>query len=143
METDAPAILIVDDNEDNRYTLQLLLESDGHSRLATASGGHEALALLAREKFSLGRGDLVGDRATGIGFAGVPDQSHEANGYCMLRLKSKPRRVKGDSKPRFEAQCQVHHADPHTEKRKAPTQAGFVFDEGNHAPDCEMPARRR
>jgi CheY-like chemotaxis protein len=28
METDAPAILIVDDNEDNRYTLQLLLESD-------------------------------------------------------------------------------------------------------------------
>jgi adenylate cyclase len=38
MEIDAPAILIVDDNEDNRYTLQLLLE---------------ALALLARDKFSL------------------------------------------------------------------------------------------
>jgi CheY-like chemotaxis protein len=53
METDAPAILIVDDNEDNRYTLQLLLEADGHTRLATASGGHEALALLARDKFSL------------------------------------------------------------------------------------------
>ena len=51
--TYTPAILIVDDNEDNRYTLQLLLESDGHSRLATASGGQEALALLAREKFSL------------------------------------------------------------------------------------------
>jgi adenylate cyclase len=53
METDAPAILIVDDNEDNRYTLQLLLEADGHTRLTTASGGHEALALLARDKFSL------------------------------------------------------------------------------------------
>jgi len=53
METDAPAILIVDDNEDNRYTLQLLLEADGHTRLATASGGHEALALLAHDKFSL------------------------------------------------------------------------------------------
>jgi adenylate cyclase len=53
MDTDAPAILIVDDNDDNRYTLQLLLEADGHSRLATASGGHEALDLLAREKFSL------------------------------------------------------------------------------------------
>ena len=39
METDAPAILIVDDNEDNRYTLQLLLEAEGYSRLATASGG--------------------------------------------------------------------------------------------------------
>ena len=59
METDAPAILIVDDNEDNRYTLQLLLEADGHSRLATASGGHEALALLAREKFSLVLLDLM------------------------------------------------------------------------------------
>jgi len=53
METDAPAILIVDDNEDNRYTLQLLLETDGHSRVATASGGREALALLEKEKFSL------------------------------------------------------------------------------------------
>ncbi len=53
MDTDAPAILIVDDNEDNRYTLQLLLEADGHFRLTTASGGHEALDLLAREKFSL------------------------------------------------------------------------------------------
>ncbi len=59
METDAPAILIVDDNEDNRYTLQLLLESDGHSRLTTASGGHEALTLLAREKFSLVLLDLM------------------------------------------------------------------------------------
>ena len=59
METDAPAILIVDDNEDNRYTLQLLLEADGHARLATASGGHEALALLAREKFSLVLLDLM------------------------------------------------------------------------------------
>jgi class 3 adenylate cyclase/AmiR/NasT family two-component response regulator len=53
METDAPAILIVDDNEDNRYTLQLLLETDGHARLATASGGREALAMLEKGKFSL------------------------------------------------------------------------------------------
>ena len=59
MDSDAPAILIVDDNEDNRYTLQLLLEADGHSRLATASGGHEALDLLAREKFSLVLLDLM------------------------------------------------------------------------------------
>ena len=31
-ETDAPAILIVDDNEDNRYTLQLLLEKAARMR---------------------------------------------------------------------------------------------------------------
>ena len=42
MATDLPGILIVDDNEDNRYTLQLMLESDGHERITCAAGGHEA-----------------------------------------------------------------------------------------------------
>ena len=53
MDTKLPRILIVDDNEDNRYTLQLLLESDGHERIASTSGGNEAIALLDKEKFSL------------------------------------------------------------------------------------------
>ena len=53
MEGDLPGILIVDDNDDDRYTLQLLLENDGYTRIAVATGGHEALALLARENFSL------------------------------------------------------------------------------------------
>ncbi len=53
MQTDHPGILIVDDNEDNRYTLQLLLDSDGHERIVSASGGNEAIALLNKEKFSL------------------------------------------------------------------------------------------
>jgi CheY-like chemotaxis protein len=42
MATDVPGILIVDDNEDNRYTLQLLLESDGHERIASAACGKDA-----------------------------------------------------------------------------------------------------
>jgi adenylate cyclase len=50
---DIPGILIVDDNEDNRYTLQLLLETDGHSRLACASNGSEAIAAVKEHKFSL------------------------------------------------------------------------------------------
>jgi len=53
MDSELPGILIVDDNEDNRYTLQLLLETDGHERIASASGGNEAIALLDKEKFSL------------------------------------------------------------------------------------------
>jgi adenylate cyclase len=53
MDTDTPGILIVDDNDDNRYTLQLLLETEGYSRLATASGGYEALEMLKKEKFGL------------------------------------------------------------------------------------------
>ncbi len=53
MDSELPGILIVDDNEDNRYTLRLLLESDGHERVIDASGGKEAIALLEREKFNL------------------------------------------------------------------------------------------
>jgi class 3 adenylate cyclase len=59
MATDLPGILIVDDNEDNRYTLQLMLESDGHERIASATGGNEAIALIEKEKFSLVLLDLM------------------------------------------------------------------------------------
>src|ERR687888_730246 len=59
MAMDAPSILIVDDNEDNRYTLQLLLESDGHERISSAAGGNEAIALIQKEKFSLVLLDLM------------------------------------------------------------------------------------
>ena len=59
MATDLPAILIVDDNEDNRYTLQLMLESDGHERVASAASGNEAIALIEKEKFSLVLLDLM------------------------------------------------------------------------------------
>ena len=45
MATDLPGILIVDDNEDNRYTLQLMLESDGHERIVCAASGNEAIAV--------------------------------------------------------------------------------------------------
>ena len=59
MATDAPGILIVDDNEDNRYTLQLLLESDGHERIASASSGTEAIALIEKQSFNLVLLDLM------------------------------------------------------------------------------------
>jgi CheY-like chemotaxis protein len=53
MATDLPSILIVDDNEDNRYTLQLMLECDGHDRITCAAGGNEAIALIEKEKFRI------------------------------------------------------------------------------------------
>src|SRR5437899_2970495 len=59
MATNSPGILIVDDNEDNRYTLQLMLETDGHERIASAAGGNEAIALIEKEKFSLVLLDLM------------------------------------------------------------------------------------
>src|SRR6478752_3543367 len=59
MATNSPGILIVDDNEDNRYTLQLMLESDGHERIVCAAGGNEAIALIEKGKFSLILLDLM------------------------------------------------------------------------------------
>ena len=76
MQSDQPAILIIDDNEDNLYTLQLLLEADGYERLSSASGGNEALALIEKQKFSLVLLDLM-----------MPD----LNGDEVLRIiKSNP-----------------------------------------------------
>ena len=76
MKPDHPAILIVDDNEDNRYTLQMLLEADGHERVASASGGNEAMILIAKQKFSLVLLDMM-----------MPD----LNGDEVLRMiKSNP-----------------------------------------------------
>jgi adenylate cyclase len=65
MEADLPGILIVDDNEDNRYTLRLMLESDGHERITSAASGNEAIALVDREKFSLVLLDLMMPDLTG------------------------------------------------------------------------------
>lgn len=53
MDSNVPGILVVDDNDDNQYTLQLLLEADGHERIVRAAGGEEAIRLLRTERFSL------------------------------------------------------------------------------------------
>ena len=59
MATDVPGILIVDDNEDNRYTLELMLAADGYERVASVASGNEAIALIEKEKFSLVLLDLM------------------------------------------------------------------------------------
>ena len=47
------ALLIVDDNDDNRYTLTRRLSREGYKNLSTAANGHEALALLRSRPFDL------------------------------------------------------------------------------------------
>ena len=49
MGSDLPAILIVDDNDDNRYTLQLLLETDGYTRIASAAGGNRSCCSIDKQ----------------------------------------------------------------------------------------------
>ncbi|MGH7366594.1 MAG: response regulator [Candidatus Rokuibacteriota bacterium] len=47
------ALLVVDDNEDNRYTLTRRLAREGYSTVVTATNGREALDLLAARRFDL------------------------------------------------------------------------------------------
>jgi adenylate cyclase len=46
MSPDGAALLVVDDNEDNRYTLTQRLKRQGYANVATAKDGREALDLL-------------------------------------------------------------------------------------------------
>jgi len=59
MHSIAPKILIVDDNDDNRYTLELFLRTDGYQNIETASDGKQAIAAVAREEFGLVLLDMV------------------------------------------------------------------------------------
>jgi class 3 adenylate cyclase/CheY-like chemotaxis protein len=69
-------ILVVDDNEDNRYTLTRRLQREGWTDLATANNGREALDKIAQERFDLVLLDIM-----------MP----EVNGYEVLkRLKIDP-----------------------------------------------------
>ena len=49
----APPLLVVDDNEDNRYTLTRRLKREGYTNLTTANDGREALEALAQRPFDL------------------------------------------------------------------------------------------
>jgi adenylate cyclase len=48
-----PALLIVDDNEDNRFTLASRLKREGYENVTCASNGRSALELLAERSFDL------------------------------------------------------------------------------------------
>jgi phosphoserine phosphatase RsbU/P len=64
-----PALLVVDDNEDNRYTLTRRLTREGYANLTTATNGRDALDLLQTKPFDLVLLDIM-----------MPDM----NGYQVL-----------------------------------------------------------
>jgi CheY-like chemotaxis protein len=53
MTPEVPAILVVDGDDDNRYTLTSRLRRDGYDRVMVATSGPEALDRLAKEFFDL------------------------------------------------------------------------------------------
>lgn len=59
-------LLIVDDNEDNRYTLKLLLEMEGYQDISYAEDGDKALQLLQSQRFDLVLLDVMMPRVGGI-----------------------------------------------------------------------------
>jgi adenylate cyclase len=73
------AILVVDDNEDNRYTLTRRLRRQGYENVAVATNGREAL-------------DLIGSRAFDLILLDI--MMPEMNGYEVLE------RLKGDDRLR-------------------------------------------
>ena len=48
-----PHILVVDDNDDNRYTLTLYLDLEGYKHVTTAQDGEEAIARLKTDRFDV------------------------------------------------------------------------------------------
>jgi len=52
-EQGAARLLVVDDNEDNRYTLIMRLQVEGYENITTAEDGEAALALLQAHEFDL------------------------------------------------------------------------------------------
>lgn len=76
MNPSEAALLIVDDIEDNRYTLTRRLNREGYSNLTTAANGREALDILQAKPIDLVLLDIM-----------MPDM----NGYEVLeRLKAAP-----------------------------------------------------
>jgi adenylate cyclase len=72
----AAALLVVDDNDDNRYTLTRRLTREGYTNLATANDGRQALELLRSRPFDLVLLDIT-----------MP----EMNGYQVLeQMKADP-----------------------------------------------------
>ena len=50
---EGPRILVVDDYDDNRYTLTRYLQRSGYRNVATANDGEEAIARLKADAFDL------------------------------------------------------------------------------------------
>src|ERR1700722_13918518 len=74
---EGPRILVVDDNDDNRYTLTLYLDLEGYTDVAVAHDGEEAIGRLKTERFDLVLLDVM-----------MP----KVDGYAVLTwLKGEPR----------------------------------------------------
>ena len=61
-----PRILVVDDNDDNLYTLKLHLDLEGYTEIETARDGEEAIARLKTGAFDLVLLDVMMPKVDGF-----------------------------------------------------------------------------
>jgi phosphoserine phosphatase RsbU/P len=61
-----PRILVVDDNDDNRYTLTLYLDLEGYTNIDAAQNGEEAIARLQADTFDIVLLDLQMPKVDGF-----------------------------------------------------------------------------
>ena len=66
MNKNEAKILIVDDIEDNRYTLERRLKKDGYTNIFLAEGGKVALEMATENKFDLILLDLMMPDMSGL-----------------------------------------------------------------------------
>lgn len=67
MSKDKWRLLVVDDNEDNRYTLTRRLQREGYTNLVSAEDGQQALDLLSAQRFDLVLLDVMMPGLNGYG----------------------------------------------------------------------------
>jgi sigma-B regulation protein RsbU (phosphoserine phosphatase) len=72
-----PRILVVDDNDDNRYTLTLYLDLEGYTDVSTAQDGEEAIACLGKAGYDVVLLDVMMPKVDGYGVLNwLKDQPH-------------------------------------------------------------------
>lgn len=81
MNLDDVAFLVVDDDDNNLYTLSRQLGHMGYSNITTAGGGHEAIALLEAREFDLVLLDNMMPEVSGID---VLQHLHNRKGFAEL-----------------------------------------------------------
>ena len=64
---DEPAILVVDDNKDNRFTLTMRLEASGYMNIVTAEDGYDALNVMRTQPIDLVLLDIIMPELDGYG----------------------------------------------------------------------------
>jgi CheY-like chemotaxis protein len=86
--TSNPRILVVDDNDDNRYTLTLYLELEGYTDLTIAEDGEQAIAKLRAQDFDLVLLDVMMPKVDGYQVLTWLKGQHRLNDLPVIMISA-------------------------------------------------------